>query len=71
MCGILALFGNNDSEEVVDEITDRQKFVNLSKRMRHRGPDWSGVWLSNSKRYSRTWYSFVGKWGNLQLQRVI
>ena len=46
MCGIFGFFGscnNNDS-------LDRQKFVELSKRIRHRGPDWSGVWLNNESR---------------------
>ena len=52
MCGILALFGNNAREVDSDNssLVDRQKFVNLSKRIRHRGPDWSGVWLSNNQR---------------------
>ena len=31
------------------ECFDRQKFVDLSKRIRHRGPDWSGVWTIPNK----------------------
>jgi len=42
MCGIFAFFGSNENDEC--KCFDRQKFVELSKRIRHRGPDWSGVW---------------------------
>lgn len=47
MCGILGFFGNSDSDDVVEQ---RQKFITLSKRLRHRGPDWSGIWLDNSSK---------------------
>ncbi len=43
MCGIFGILGCNKDE------FDRQKFVDLSKRIRHRGPDWSGVWTSAEK----------------------
>ncbi|KAI3632839.1 hypothetical protein MIR68_008914 [Amoeboaphelidium protococcarum] len=38
MCGIFAVFGYKDDPSQL-----RQKAVQLSKRIRHRGPDWSGV----------------------------
>ena len=41
MCGILGFFGN---ESTSCEGFDRKHFVELSRRIRHRGPDWSGVW---------------------------
>ncbi len=43
MCGFVALFNiSQDSQEL------RQTVLNQSKKIRHRGPDWSGV-FSNSK----------------------
>lgn len=40
MCGILAVHGlNKPSNE------DRARFIALSKRLRHRGPDWSGCFV--------------------------
>ena len=41
MCGILGFFGNDTTS---CECFDRKHFVELSRRIRHRGPDWSGVW---------------------------
>ncbi|KAJ3305397.1 asparagine synthetase [Kappamyces sp. JEL0829] len=38
MCGIFAVFGFSE-----DEINFRRKATQLSKKIRHRGPDWSGV----------------------------
>ena len=38
MCGIFAVFGHSGPIE-----TFRPKAVSLSKRIRHRGPDWSGI----------------------------
>ena len=43
MCGILALFGNNKSGDYSEK---REKFLQLSKLIRHRGPDWNGVYLN-------------------------
>ena len=40
MCGILAFFSKTDS------LVSREKFMNLMKRIRHRGPDWNGVYLN-------------------------
>ena len=47
MCGILALFDGRRNESGEKKSVDRQHFVNLSKRIRHRGPDWSGIWINN------------------------
>ena len=38
MCGIIAVFGLADSS-----IRVRNRLLDLSKRLRHRGPDWSGI----------------------------
>jgi len=40
MCGIVCVFGNNNNG-----VTDlRQNVLEMSKKVRHRGPDWSGVY---------------------------
>lgn len=42
MCGILAVHGlENPSHE-------RHHFISLSKRHRHRGPDWSGCFVGKN-----------------------
>ncbi|KAJ6733566.1 ASPARAGINE SYNTHETASE [GLUTAMINE-HYDROLYZING] 3 [Salix koriyanagi] len=38
MCGILAVFGCTDNSQA-----KRARIVELSRRLRHRGPDWSGL----------------------------
>ncbi|EPS71106.1 asparagine synthetase, partial [Genlisea aurea] len=38
MCGILAVLGIADNADV-----KRSRIIELSERMRHRGPDWSGL----------------------------
>ncbi len=38
MCGILAIFNIQSDIEIL-----RQKALELSKKQRHRGPDWSGI----------------------------
>lgn len=50
MCGILAVHG------IENPGAERPRFVALSKRIRHRGPDWSGC--------------FVGKEGILLHERL-
>lgn len=40
MCGILAVHG------LQKPVTDRARFIRLSKRLRHRGPDWSGCYVA-------------------------
>ncbi|XP_023003196.1 asparagine synthetase [glutamine-hydrolyzing] 2-like isoform X1 [Cucurbita maxima] len=38
MCGILAVFGCADNSQA-----KRARIIELSRRLRHRGPDWSGL----------------------------
>uniref|UniRef100_A0A803KSK2 Asparagine synthetase [glutamine-hydrolyzing] n=1 Tax=Chenopodium quinoa TaxID=63459 RepID=A0A803KSK2_CHEQI len=38
MCGILAVFGCLDTSHI-----KRSRIIELSRRLRHRGPDWSGI----------------------------
>jgi len=43
MCGIVAVFNiNNYSEQL------RQQVLNMSKKVRHRGPDWSGIYCDDN-----------------------
>ncbi|KAK2980258.1 hypothetical protein RJ640_008926 [Escallonia rubra] len=42
MCGILAVFGCIDSSQA-----KRSRIIELSRRLRHRGPDWSGLHCQN------------------------
>eukprot|EP00930_Biecheleria_cincta_P000986 TRINITY_DN102166_c0_g1_i1.p1 TRINITY_DN102166_c0_g1~~TRINITY_DN102166_c0_g1_i1.p1 ORF type:complete len:596 (+),score=103.03 TRINITY_DN102166_c0_g1_i1:66-1853(+) len=42
MCGILALFGLPNAENV------RKQAVDAAKLLRHRGPDWSGIYCEES-----------------------
>ena len=37
MCGILGIFGS-----AMNDVELRRKLIECSKRLRHRGPDWSG-----------------------------
>jgi asparagine synthase (glutamine-hydrolysing) len=39
MCGILAVHG------IENPADNRARFIALSKRLRHRGPDWSGCFV--------------------------
>ena len=43
MCGIFGFLGNTTDENVLD----REHFLELSKRIRHRGPDWNGIYTDN------------------------
>jgi len=42
MCGILGIFGSSLSEYEL-----RQKLIECSLRLRHRGPDWSGYFVES------------------------
>jgi len=44
MCGITAIF-NIRQEESLDDL--RTQALRMSKRIRHRGPDWSGIYTGN------------------------
>lgn len=39
MCGIFAVHGLKEPS------VERKKMIALSKRLRHRGPDWSGCYV--------------------------
>jgi len=43
MCGIVCVFGNNNSVKDL-----RQSVLDMSKRVRHRGPDWSGLYSNDN-----------------------
>ncbi len=43
MCGIVAIF---NLKKVDDEI--RTKAINMAKKVRHRGPDWSGIYCGTN-----------------------
>lgn len=44
MCGIVAILNiRHQSAEL------RQKALKMSKKIRHRGPDWSGIYVSPDK----------------------
>jgi len=45
MCGIIAYFSKDKETEASETL--RTHFLELSKRIRHRGPDWNGVCLAN------------------------
>ena len=47
MCGILGLIGNNIT--IIDDET-RKKYLELSKLIRHRGPDWNGIYINEEKK---------------------
>lgn len=44
MCGITAIFNIHESAESAHASSLRQKALKMSKRIRHRGPDWSGIY---------------------------
>jgi asparagine synthase (glutamine-hydrolysing) len=47
MCGIFAVYGNGQSPDF-EEL--REKFLKCSKMLRHRGPDWNGIYINNEKK---------------------
>lgn len=47
MCGIFAIFGNSNSDSFLEH---REKFLQCSKELRHRGPDWNGIYLNEDKK---------------------
>lgn len=54
MCGIFACFNYNG-----DPKTFRTKLIELSKRLRHRGPDWTGVEVVGKNFFSQERLSIV------------
>ena len=53
MCGIFALFksqqGIGQKYKNGDLIVFRNRILELSRRIRHRGPDWNGIYLDISQ----------------------
>jgi asparagine synthase (glutamine-hydrolysing) len=43
MCGVVGVF---DLKQKSEEL--RPKVLQMSKKVRHRGPDWSGIWCGNN-----------------------
>lgn len=54
MCGIVALFDLQQPGESL-----RKKVLEMSKRIRHRGPDWSGIYVDNNAILSHERLSIV------------
>jgi asparagine synthase (glutamine-hydrolysing) len=44
MCGIFAILGSKEDTETL-----RKKALGLSKRIRHRGPDWNGIYVDHKR----------------------
>ena len=43
MCGIAGIFNVREQSDSL-----RRKALEMSRRIRHRGPDWSGIWCGGS-----------------------
>jgi asparagine synthase (glutamine-hydrolysing) len=43
MCGIVGIFNVREQSEAL-----RRKALEMSRKLRHRGPDWSGIWCGGS-----------------------
>ena len=51
MCGIIAFFGNESGGESGRDMDRFRSTFVLSKRIRHRGPDWNGIYSVKEKPY--------------------
>ncbi len=47
MCGIFGYFCKNNSDS---NFKERNYYISLSKNMRHRGPDWSGIYYEQERK---------------------
>jgi len=47
MCGIFAVIGNQNSQSYQEL---RNKFLSCSKLLRHRGPDWNGIYINDDNK---------------------
>jgi asparagine synthetase B (glutamine-hydrolysing) len=54
MCGIFAVHG------LQNPAADRSKFIALSKKQRHRGPDWSGCYVGQCTVFVHERLAIVG-----------
>ena len=54
MCGIVGIFNVREQSDAL-----RQKALEMSRRIRHRGPDWSGIWCGGSAVLSHERLSIV------------
>ena len=54
MCGIVSIFRIKEQSEQL-----RQRALEMSRRIRHRGPDWSGVYTGNNAILSHERLSIV------------
>jgi asparagine synthase (glutamine-hydrolysing) len=54
MCGIFAVHG------LQNPAADRSKFIALSKKQRHRGPDWSGCYVGRRTVFVHERLAIVG-----------
>ena len=63
MCGICAVYGIENPSSL------RAKVIALSKRLRHRGPDWSGCYVAKDAILAHERLAIVGV-GEYGLNRV-
>ena len=47
MCGITLFIGSDHAEDISGK---RKHFLDLSKKIRHRGPDWNGIYIDNDNK---------------------
>lgn len=47
MCGITLFVGSDADEDISRK---RKHFLDLSKKIRHRGPDWNGIYIDNDNK---------------------
>jgi asparagine synthase (glutamine-hydrolysing) len=61
MCGVVGVF-----DLKVDAQSLRQQVLEMSKRIRHRGPDWSGIYCSEKAIIAHERLSIVDPWSGKQ-----
>ena len=62
MCGFVGAFDLNSGSQPIDEGLKEQlrsQVLDMSKKIRHRGPDWSGVYTGNNAILSHERLSIV------------
>tara|TARA_B100000575_G_scaffold154027_1_gene122844 strand:+ start:9507 stop:11243 length:1737 start_codon:yes stop_codon:yes gene_type:complete len=63
MCGILALLSNNNIE---NDVELKNKILQMSKLLRHRGPDWNGIYQSQYGIFAHERLSIIDPIGGSQ-----